>query len=124
MFITADRFWRLVEASALQAEKVKTLVGENAKLEATVEWMRTHINRLEEERALLLQTVYHAPVGRVEIDRQIRFEAPAVTGAPLTEEDPVQMLATSQALLEDVGDDVAARMGIKHNEDGSLKYEH
>jgi hypothetical protein len=34
------------------------------------------------------------------------------------------MLATSQALLEDVGDDVAARMGIKHNEDGSLKYEH
>jgi hypothetical protein len=73
MFITADRFWRLVEASALQAEKVKTLVGENAKLEATVEWMRTHINRLEEERALLLQTVYHAPVGRVEIDRQLRL---------------------------------------------------
>ena len=124
MFITADRFWRLVEASALQAEKVKTLTAENAKLEATVEWMRTHINRLEEERALLLQTVYHAPVGRIEIDRQVRTETPTVTGAPMTEEDPVQMLATSQALLEDLGDEVAGRMGIKHNADGTLKYEH
>jgi hypothetical protein len=127
MWIGADKFWKIVESLAVSNERIKTLTGETAHHEATIEWMRTHINRLEMERALLMQTVYHAPLGSFEIERQpVNAAKPeGIVGVPAqddTDDGRLGILTDHQALLEDMGDHEAGRQGIKLEADGTAVY--
>ena len=127
MWIGKTEFWKIVESLAAANEKVKNLWGEVNRSHATIEWMRVHINRLEEERAALMQTVYHAPLGSFEIAHvPVNATKPAnVVGTPASDtedEGRLGILRDHQAILEDMGDEEAGRQGIKLEDDGTAVY--
>lgn len=126
MWISGNRFWLLVETAATAKERLAALTGTVKQHEATIEWLRVHINRLEEERTLLLRNVYHAPVGTFEIAREPvnSQKPPNVVGTPAMDDDEGRLgiLTEHQSLLEDMGDEEAGRQGIKLEADGVAVY--
>lgn len=125
MWIGKDQFWKIVESAAVANEKVKALWGEVNRCHATIEWLRTHVNRLETERALLMQTVYHVPLGSFEIAKNPVNDTKPGIGVPANDEENegrLGILTDHQALLEDMGDDEAGRQGIRLEPDGVAVY--
>jgi len=93
------------------------LTGENGGLRAqlasaqtTVDWLRTRVNQLEKERAVLLREVTHLNIPIPEI-------APA--GPAMSAAVPPSLQMPN---FEDMGDDAAGRLGITHNDAGELEY--
>lgn len=99
-----------------------------AAMQATQDWLTAHVNRLEHERFILTEArlglVMPAPV----IERQP--ERPGVEVPPGVDPGsihgtPDESIALSQMLsasLDDVGDEMAARLGIVHDPQGMLVY--
>jgi len=88
----------------LQAEG-NALVQVNAQLTAHIEWMRVRITQLEIERSQLLK-------------KYMGLDVPVATfEEPDKHPDPNQTFD-----FNDVGDKIAAELGISWNEDGTLKY--
>lgn len=89
----------------------ESLKAQHARDTMTIDWMRHRINALEKERAILLNKVagVHIPVPEIVPTR------PGTLSRDLPDFD-------SLPSFEDVGDQEAARLGIKHAEDGSLNY--
>jgi hypothetical protein len=126
MWISGARFWKLVESAAVSAERVTTLTGQIRMHEASIEWLRAHVNRLEHERSIWIQQVYHVPLGSFEIAKETGTKKPdGVVGVPARDEDDdtrLGIIGDHAALLEDVGDEQAGRLGIKHEADGVAIY--
>jgi hypothetical protein len=93
-----------------QRGKVDVLSVQKAKDDLTIDWMRHRINALEKERAILLQKVAGVSLPVPEI-------VPTRPGTMSTPPDFVSLPS-----FEDVGDEEAARLGIKHEPDGSVTY--
>jgi hypothetical protein len=81
--------------------------------------MRVRLNQVEAERAMLLSRVTGVPTF-----------APAITRAPdaplhrpLESSEPGSILDGLSALFEDVGDDMAAKIGAGHDQFGALQFE-
>lgn len=90
----------------LQCEQARFLeVQKRADLaQNNFEWARVRLNQVEQERASLLATMLKAPIGALEIQRS------------LTPDQGSGMPKLPDALFEDIGDDVAAALGITHDE--------
>lgn len=111
-------------ASARAAREV--LSRELAIKQQNVDWLTQHVNRLEVERAELIARVL-----------DLRFPVPMITrdlppvgmGRAIPETDrpagePVGVAAASLGLstFEDVGDDLAAHLGIGHDLAGNVRF--
>lgn len=88
------------------------LLGQKAKDDITIDWMRHRINALEKQNAVLLQKAAGVVLPVPEI-------VPTRPGTLSKMELPDFGTMPS---FEDVGDDEAARMGIVHDDDGSAVY--
>ncbi len=86
-------------------------LAQRIKDELTIDWMRHRINALEKERAVLLSKVagIHLPTPEI---------VPTRPGS--LSELPVDF--PSMPSFEDVGDDEARRLGIRHDEAGNAQY--
>ena len=110
MFIRTNQFLKLVEDKA-QAEGVASVLRtENAKQVVTIDWLRTRVNQLEKERAILMRERTGLTIPIPEIDM--------ITGNKMRETRSTPPLPS----FEDVGDEEAARLGVDHNEMGELVY--
>lgn len=107
MWIARDTYERLQR----EAVEYKTLA----------EWFRLRVNQLERERALLLQRALQLPIEAPELLR----EEPARPLAPPTTHDLVHgngLPHLAGVDFEDVGDDLAASLGIHHDSEGRIRY--
>jgi hypothetical protein len=82
-------------------------------LETSLDWMRVRLNQVEEERALLLsektKIMFGAPVVRRQQDAEKEIEHHFRT---MTEETAVS--------FDDVGDGIAAKLGLEHDAEGNV----
>lgn len=76
------------------------------------EWARLSLNRVEQERALLLSHALKFPVSAIEIARQTPFDGVS-SGVPnLPNRNP----------YDDIGDEEASRLGVTHDDEGRVTY--
>ena len=103
-----------------------------ASLTAHFEWLSQHVNRLEAERTALL-----AKLGVGVATPQIEFD-PSAFGTPAsqvqpflardesvergTPEDSIPAAVHQGVSFEDMGDEPAAREGVRHLDDGTVEY--
>lgn len=123
---------------------------ELTRLQATLEWLTTHVNELKTERAMLFQRALQVSLPVPEIQYTPQTEArempggvpmdltpdvlrqvAARVGAPVQvpangkpANTPIGIADLTNVSFEDVGDVEAAREGIRHDRDGELAYEH
>lgn len=104
--------WQALNDRTVAAEAVRAqLDRHNTALEASLDWMRVRLTQLEHERA---QLIYQLLGIKVPVPEIAQAPKPSRTGfdSPLNE----------TISFEDVGDEVAAKLGISHNADGTLRY--
>lgn len=72
------------------------------------DWARVSLNRVEQERALMLSHLLKFPVPAVAIDRQTPFE------------QQQERFSLDDSIFDDLGDKEAARQGLTHDVDGRV----
>jgi hypothetical protein len=93
------------------AETQASVAGaQKAKDDMTIDWMRHRINALEKERTVLVMKVAGISLPTPEI---VATRPGTLSGTPEMH---------IPASMEDVGDDEAVRLGISHDDDGTLIY--
>ena len=121
MWITKPEHDRLREAAA----QVAVLQGQAAAMAANQEWLRTRVNQLEQERAQLVARVLQVPVNVPHI-QPIRPSSPLDARPDPKGPSQADVLAQAGAIgmFEDIGDDLAEKLGIFNDEaNGTLIYE-
>jgi hypothetical protein len=119
--------WRAAHERIVVLETEKTaLTQQLAALRASFEWLTQHVNRLERERAVLLQRVLGVTLPVPEIGRASEPDRVGVATPPTapTQPDYSTTIAGLQALgaaFEDVGDELAAQLGLRHDEFGNVR---
>ena len=104
--------WTALETRATAAEAVKAqLDRHNNALEVSCDWLRVRLTQLEHERAQLIYQLLGVKVPVPEIERA---SAPRITSDTILNSTPS---------FADLGDAEAAKLGIFHNPDGTLRYE-
>lgn len=93
---------------ALETEN-KMLMAQKVKDDITTDWMRHRVNELTKQNAVLLQKAagVNVPVPEIVPVRPGTMTVPDFSSMPS---------------FEDVGDEEAQRLGIKHTEDGVAEY--
>jgi hypothetical protein len=76
--------------------------------QSTLNWMALRVTQVEHERAQLLFNY-----------TGVKIETPVISPKP---NDAVEDVVGQAMNFDDVGEEVAKRMGISHNEDGTLRY--
>lgn len=102
------------ERTAALGADVTAYLGQKAKDDITIDWMRHRINALEKQNAILLQKA----AGVVLPVPEIVPTRPGTLSASKMELPNFDALPS----FEDVGDEEAQRMGIVHDDDGSAVY--
>jgi hypothetical protein len=98
---TRKALWEAVAKNTILERQVEAQ-------QATLTWMAVRVTQVEHERAQLLFNY-----------TGVKVETPHIAPVP----NPIMEDITGQATsFEDVGDEIAARMGITHNADGTLNY--
>ena len=106
MFLSRKAYDDLRDTLVKHEIEGKALMQVNAQLNAHIEWMRVRLTQLEFERAQLIK-------------RYMGIDIPTPSfEAPDDHPDPNQTFS-----FNDVGDAIAAKLGISFNPDGTLKYE-
>ena len=106
MFLSRNAYNDLRDERVKSQIEVAALTQVNAQLNAHIEWMRVRLTQLEFERAQLLKRYMNIDIPTPS------FEAPA------DHPDPNETFS-----FNDVGDEIAKKLGISFNPDGTLKYE-
>lgn len=104
---------------------VLRLTEQLAQLRSSFEWLTNHVNRLERERAELFARVLNLQLPAMSLERQKEesVSPSQIAGTPGDSyEDSIPALQAVGGLFEDVGDDAAAKMGIKHDDMGNVKW--
>ena len=111
MFVKVSTYVAVVEELSIIRERAIQHVAENARLKADVDWLRTRVNQLEKERAILLREVSHldVPIPSIEPVRSV-MTSPLPAGFQLPS-------------FEDVGDEEADRLGVAHDDEGRAVYQ-
>lgn len=136
MWIRRAHYEHLFRQLSEARESILKLERMEAGHTATIEWLRSHVNRLEVERGVLtserLRVNYPVPSLEREPPSSSRTDATpqgeVVAGLPVdpvTHGVPEDAIAVAQLLgsiMEDMGDDAAGRMGIKHDAAGQVVY--
>jgi hypothetical protein len=115
----------------------EVLTRELAIRQQNVDWLTAHVNRLELERAELLQRVLNLTLPVPTIAREATDHpdlAAAIHGTtglgrpirpidrPMGEDIGVAASALGLSSFEDMGDTLADRLGVKHDEAGNTIY--
>lgn len=125
---------RMLTLLATDTGKREILTRELAVRQQNVDWLSAHVNRLEAERATLLDRVLHltfaVPVIARDATDHPELAAAIGVGRPLTPVDRepgdpegVAVAALAMSSFEDVGDDVAAALGLRHDAAGNLSFQ-
>lgn len=136
MWIRHSHYEHLFGALSAARERILQLERMEAGHTATIEWMRVHVNRLETERGILTTERLHVVLPVPSIEREApphprSDETPQgqiVQGLPVdpiagtVPDDAIGVAQLLGSLMEDLGDDAAGRMGIKHDGDGHVVY--
>ena len=109
MWVDRKLFDDLRLSEANQRGVAVTLKEEVIALRSTLDWMRVRLTQLEHERAVLISNYMG-----------ITVTAPRFETAPQKSDfnHPLQSLPS----FEDVGDEEAARLGVGHNPDGTIRF--
>jgi hypothetical protein len=110
MWVKRDEHQRLVDTVTDTASRL-------AALQSTLDWMTTHLNQVERERAELFAKV----TGVGTAVPVIRTERSPLHSTPAPVETPDGVLSGMSALFEDMGDESATRLGVHLDSDGVLR---
>ncbi len=108
MWVDKRTYFELRETLAKAGEEARILSVQNQALQTTLDWLRMMVNKLEVERAQML----HLYTGVTVPVQQIHSQA----------ETDIQSTLANKSPFEDVGDDVAKKLGIAWAPDGTLLY--
>lgn len=116
--VALNRALGKVESRAAQAERQHAVAVNN------FEWARLRMNELERERAMLYTRVLNVNLAAFQLERQ-ETEAPAppngeAPAASPTPGEPLGIGVPSAGMFEDLGDEVAERLGIRRDAGGVL----
>lgn len=128
MWIPRVHYETLVENLTTMREKASQLEIRVATQANTLQWLTTFVNRLETEREILTRERLHVIFPRTEIafDKAENIKGKPTVALDETPERqdetsvPIQQILGSS--LEDVGDELAARLGLAHSPAGELVY--
>lgn len=125
MWLSSEKFWKMVEGLALANERTRVAEAKVAAMQATQDWLTTHVNRLENERRILTEARLGLSLPQPIIEKvseqpeSIEPDRETMRGIPHDSVPLAQMMAAS---LEDVGDEAAAALGITHDPHGFVQY--
>jgi len=111
MFIKQERFMDLVtslgKAQGIAVEQAARISAQ----QASIDWFIVRITQLEKERAQLLFNY-----------TGVKIEVPEIAKAPEPNRDKsLRDLLASTPNFEDLGDEMASKLGVGWNADGTLK---
>lgn len=113
--VIADNKKQALEISDLRSfnrdavTRVEVAMGQKAKDDMTIDWMRHRVNALEKQNTILM--------GKA---TGLNFPIPEIVPARPGSISPLDF--SSLPSFEDVGDDEAKRLGIKLDDDGHLEF--
>lgn len=119
-FNNVEQLAKLNVANEGFALKVAELTIQLAKNEMTADWMRHRINALEKERAVLMRSTTQLSFPVPEIEALAPHARTSVFSNVKTDNNMPGFDALPS--FEDVGEELAAKMGITHKDDGTLEY--
>ncbi len=108
MWIKQDKVLELVSQAAVAKGELASLQARFAAQDAMVDWFRIRLTQLEKERAIMVKN-YTGVV----------LETPVFAKEP---EKPLDQVLGEVSTFDDVGDEIAAKMGIGWRADGTLEY--
>lgn len=108
MIVSREAFDTLRFDLAKAQTECRVLAEQNRALQTTQDWFRVRITQLEHERAQL----FYNYTG-------VKIAAPEIVPTPTLHNHPLMSMPS----FEDVGDSEAARLGVAHDDDGTLKIE-
>lgn len=109
MWIDRATFMGLVQGEAKSRGELAALQTRFASQDAMCDWFRIRLTQLEKERA---QMILHYT--------GVAIASPVFAQEP--EKSPIDQVLGEAASFDDVGDEVAKRLGIGHNPDGTVNY--
>ena len=108
MWISRELFTELIANEAATRGELAALQARFASQDTMCDWFRIRLTQLEKERAQMVKQY-----------TGVILETPVFAKEP---EMPVEQVLSEVSSFDDVGDEVAARLGIGHNPDGTLNY--
>lgn len=105
MWISKQDFLDLIKDKAMADGRAHELDKQVSVLQTSIDWMKIRVNQLEQERVAL---TYHATGAKLSAPEIVRTDFG---------ENPMLQLPTD---FEDVGDELAGKLGLYHNSDGTL----
>jgi hypothetical protein len=108
MWISRELFVSLISRESTARGELAALQSRFAAQDAMCDWFRVRLTQLEKERAQMILKY-----------TGVAIETPVFAKEP---EIPVEQVLSEVSSFDDVGDEVAARLGIGHNPDGTLNY--
>ena len=109
MWIKQDAVMKLVEQAATARGELASLQARFAAQDAMVDWFRIRLTQLEKERAQMILKY-----------TGVAIETPVFAKEP--EQTPLDQVLGEVSTFDDVGDEIAAKMGIGWKQDGTLDY--
>ncbi len=110
MWIGRDLFIGLVEKESKARGELAALQTRFAAQDSMVDWFRIRLTQLEKERAQMILKY-----------TGVAIETPVFAKEP--EQTPLDQVLGEVSTFDDVGDEVAKRLGINWKQDGTLSYE-
>jgi hypothetical protein len=108
MWISQPTFMALVSESALARGELASLQARFAAQDAMVDWFRIRLTQLEKERAQMILKY-----------TGVAIETPVFAKEP---ETPIDQVLGEVSTFDDVGDEIAKKLGIGWRPDGTLDY--
>lgn len=109
MWIERGLFTKLVETAAQARGELAALQSRFAAQDAMVDWFRIRLTQTEKQNARLIKKYTDVDV-----------EIPNLVPAPHEQTTPE--ILNEAAMFEDIGDEIAKKLGISHNLDGTISY--
>ena len=109
MWISRELFIGLVEKESKARGELAALQTRFAAQDSMVDWFRIRLTQLEKERAQMILKY-----------TGVAIETPVFAKEP--EQTPLDQVLGEVSTFDDVGDEIAAKMGIGWKQDGTLDY--
>ena len=109
MWIERKLFMDLIQKESVARGELSALQTRFAAQDSMVDWFRIRLTQLEKERAQMILKY-----------TGVAIETPVFAKEP--EQTPLDQVLGEVSTFDDVGDEIAAKMGIGWKQDGTLDY--
>ena len=109
MWIERKLFMDLIQKESVARGELAALQTRFAAQDSMVDWFRIRLTQLEKERAQMILKY-----------TGVAIETPVFAKEP--EQTPLDQVLGEVSTFDDVGDEIAAKMGIGWKQDGTLDY--